>query len=133
MRKRLHHLVFLLAICMTLPAEPWKPPSTDVSTPAEVSLSDAESERYQSLTNRVIGTANVRTELSDGFRYVLDSENTEPADVIEWMRLQRKSCPFVSYSLHFTSGGDLLLDLRGPDGVKELLQLELPPLAPQFI
>jgi hypothetical protein len=126
---KLQLLVVLLAASASLMAEPWKPPADA----AETTLSEAESERYQTLTSRVIRSANERTELSDGFRYVLDSETTEPAEVIEWMRLERKSIPFVSFSLHFTADGELLLDLRGPDGIKELLLLELPPLAARFI
>lgn len=126
---KLQLLVVLLTASASLMAEPWKPPADA----AETTLSEAESERYQTLTSRVIRYANERTELSDGFRYVLDSETTEPAEVIEWMRLERKSIPFVSFSLHFTADGELLLDLRGPDGIKELLLLELPPLAARFI
>lgn len=126
---KLQLLVVLLAGCASLTAEPWKPPADA----AESAFSEAESERYQKLTSRVIRSANERTELSDGFRYVLDSETTEPAEVIEWMRLERKSIPFVSFSLHFTADGELLLDLRGPEGIKELLLLELPPLAARFI
>lgn len=126
---KLQLLVVLLTACASLSAEPWKPPADA----AETALSEAESERYQTLTGRVIRSANERTELTDGFRYVLDSESTEPAEVIEWMRLERKNIPFVSFSLHFTADGELLLDLRGPDGIKELLLLELPPLAARFI
>ncbi|QOY89084.1 hypothetical protein [Paludibaculum fermentans] len=126
-------LVFLFVLSTSASAEPWRPPAADAANLGQTALSEAESERYEVLTGRVIRSANERMELADGFRYVLDSEVTEPAEVIEWMRLQSRSCPFVSYSLHFTAGGDLLLDLRGPDGVKELLQLELPPLAARFI
>lgn len=128
---KLQVLLVMFATCASasLLAEPWKPPADA----ADTALSEAESERYQTLTGRVIRSANERTELADGFRYVLDSETTEPAEVIEWMRLERKSIPFVSFSLHFTADGELLLDLRGPDGIKDLLLLELPPLAARFI
>ena len=126
---KLKLLLVLMATFGCLMAEPWKPPADA----GETSLSEAESERYQTLTNRVIRSANERTELADGFRYVLDGETAEPAEVIEWMRLERKNIPFVSFSLHLTADGELLLDLRGPDGVKELLLLELPPIPARFI
>ncbi len=130
---KLQLFALLFALATSLSADPWKPPAADTTGAGETVLSEAESERYEVLTSRVIRSANARAELPDGFRYVLDSETTEPADVIEWMRLESKSCPFISFSLHFTAGGDFLLDLRGPDGVKELLQWELPPLAARFI
>ncbi|MGC4049007.1 MAG: hypothetical protein QM757_05755 [Paludibaculum sp.] len=84
---KLQLLFLLVASCASLAAEPWKPPADA----AETALSDAESERYQALTSRIIRSANERTELSDGFRYVLTARPLEPAEVIEWMRLERRT------------------------------------------
>ncbi|WP_321477992.1 hypothetical protein [uncultured Paludibaculum sp.] len=130
---KLQILVLLLASTTGLSADPWKPPPGDSSTLAESALTDVESERFQMLTHRVIRSAQGRSELSDGFRYLLDNDTAKISEVAEWISLERKNCPFVSFTLRLTPAGDLTLDLRGPDGVKELLQMELPALAPHYI
>lgn len=123
-------LVFLLIWTSTLPAEPRKPPAADAAAPV---LSTSETERLQELSDRIIRRAQLRSELPDGYRYLLDGEAAKLPDVAEWIALERRNCPFLDITLRITAGDDALLELRGPEGTKDLLQMELPALAPRFI
>lgn len=123
-------LAMFLSAGTGLTADPRKPPVEDS---ASTLLSAAENERLQSLAARVIRLAQARTELPDGYRYMVDGEAAKLSEVTEWMRLERKNCPYLSLSLHLTPEGEVLLDLRGPDGTKDLLQMELPAIAPRYI
>jgi hypothetical protein len=66
-----------------------------------------------------------RTELPEGYEYLLDSTNITLADISEWIAMERLCCPFLTFQLEGV-GGDSHLTMRGPDGAKAVLREEFP-------
>ncbi|HLX43117.1 MAG TPA: hypothetical protein VKR43_06770 [Bryobacteraceae bacterium] len=82
--------------------------------------------RYSQLIKQLRSAVRDRHELSDGFVYELDSKAIALTEVAEWITLERLCCPFLTFNLQVAGGGDPRLTLRGPDGVKAILQEEFP-------
>ncbi len=65
--------------------------------------------------------------MPNGYVYQLELKAISLPEVAEWMSLERLCCPFLKFELsgqgHQT---DRMLTLTGPEGVKPLLQAELP-------
>jgi hypothetical protein len=77
--------------------------------------------RYGELVSRLRAAILDRTELADGYRYSLDSAKITPPEVAEWIALERWCCPFLNFELDASR-----LTMRGPEGVKAVLQDEFP-------
>ena len=73
---------------------------------------------------RAIGEAMLeRADLADGIALRVQCELQILA---EWIALERRCCPFLSFELRWHRGEDApWLALRGPDGTKEFLAREM--------
>ncbi len=114
----------LAAACATQQAPHEVPIACDLSvfTPAERRAHSALFEEV------VLGQARSIEELEDGYVY----HYTYPADselllvLSRWVANERRCCPFLWFGLEVEpEGGELLLRLRGREGVKALLAAEL--------
>jgi len=66
-----------------------------------------------------------RIELPDGYSYLLDSATITEQEVSEWIAMERLCCPFLI--LQFEVAAEVSrLAMRGPEGVKALLENEFP-------
>jgi hypothetical protein len=83
--------------------------------------------RYNDLMKRIRAAVRNRKTLPDGYAYQLDQKAITLPEVAEWMTLERLCCPFLKLELSATGQQmDWGLTLTGPDGVKPLLQAEVP-------
>ena len=65
-----------------------------------------------------------RRETAGGYAYRFDPDALP--DVARWAANERRCCPFLTFHLTLTPGGDLWLELTGPEGTAEFLDHELP-------
>ncbi len=88
----------------------------------------ADRPRYNDLLMRLRVAVRNRSELSDGFAFTLDGKAMDLPQVAEWISVERRCCPFLSFQLCASGDkADWVLKLTGPEGVKALLELEFPP------
>jgi hypothetical protein len=90
-----------------------------VCNPAAISA--AQRPRYNTLVNCLRSAVRHRSELSDGFSYLLDSERITLAEVAEWITFERLCCPFLTFQLEVKETLSHLA-LRGPIGTKAILR-----------
>lgn len=88
-------------------------------------ISGAQRPRYDDLVSRLRAAMLDRKELADGYSYSLDSAKITLPEVSEWISLERLCCPFLMFQLE-GAGEVSRLSMRGPDGVKAILQQEFP-------
>lgn len=87
----------------------------------------AERPRYTELVKRLRSAVRERRELSDGYSYRLDGKSVSLPEVAEWIKLERLCCPFLTLQLEASgTASDWRLRLRGPVGVKAILEEEFP-------
>jgi hypothetical protein len=85
-------------------------------------LSAAEQHRRADLATRVLGQAHRVLETADGFAVRLDADPAVCREVLDWLLLERRCCPFLRFELRFeVEDGPLWLGLGGAAGVKEFL------------
>ena len=94
-------------------------------------ISSAERPRYNELVKRLRASVSERVELTDGFKYELNSKVIALPEVAEWIAMERLCCPFLTFQLDVPSKGDPHLTLRGPSGAKAIIHEEFPAPAPQ--
>jgi hypothetical protein len=86
-------------------------------------LSDDERARSQALRAEISAAVEDTRPLDDGLAVRLRGEAPLLRSVVEWIALERRCCPFLSFELHWKAGGDEppWLWLTGPEGTKEFL------------
>lgn len=86
----------------------------------------AERQRYETLREQ-LGRRRLGTQqLPDGIAVVYPGERDVFLDVAEWITLERRCCPFLSFSLEFAADSpSIRLRLVGGDDVKRFLQSQL--------
>jgi hypothetical protein len=92
-------------------------------------LTGEERARSQHLrTHLASATSRVIDEV-DGYSYEYPDDPELLRVAAEWIVLERRCCPFMSFELRWPSGDQRpTLRLSGPPGVKEFLQAEMPDL-----
>lgn len=93
-------------------------------------LSKEERVRSQALRTELAAATTETSELPGGysFRYRPDAALFQKA--AEWIGLERRCCPFLSFELRWSEGDNVapLLSVIGPEGTKEFLAAEMPEL-----
>jgi hypothetical protein len=84
-------------------------------------IGPAQLPRYRDLVQRLRSAMTTRRELSDGYVYALDSQSITVSEVDEWITMERRCCPFLTFEQ-----GEGQLTMRGPAGTKAVLQEEFP-------
>lgn len=82
--------------------------------------------RYRGLMNRLRVSIGGRTELPFGYVYSITTESISLLELADWVTLERLCCPFLNFLIDVDAAGDVHLTVRGPKGVKEVLQEEFP-------
>ena len=81
--------------------------------------------RYMNLTEKLRSAVMENREFDKGFTFRM-SERCSPTEIVEWIGLERRCCPFLAFDLQFEAdNGPVWLRLSGEPGVKELIRLEL--------
>lgn len=89
-------------------------------------ISAKDRSRHADLMTRLRAAVMSHSELSDGYAYALDTTKASLPEIAEWITMERLCCPFLAFQLDVKGSGESRLTLRGPDGVKQILQQELP-------
>ena len=89
-------------------------------------LSPAERVRHTANTLR-LKTAVVETQEAErSLRFRLSDESMDLTALAEWVRLERRCCPFFTFKIDMEGdGGPTWLTLSGESGVKEFIRLEI--------
>jgi hypothetical protein len=89
-------------------------------------LSPAERARHGDNTHR-LKTAVVETQEAErGLRFRFSDERMDLMALAEWVRLERRCCPFFTFNIEVEGdGGPTWLTLSGPSGVKDFIRLEI--------
>ena len=86
-------------------------------------ISAVQRPRYNELVSRLRAAMQDRSELPDGYTYALNSAKITLPEISEWITMERLCCPFLIFQLD-GAGEVPRLTMRGPEGVKALLQQE---------
>jgi hypothetical protein len=85
-------------------------------------ISAAERPRYNQLIKQIREAIQGRIELSDGYRFRLDSKVVTLSETAEWISMERMCCPFLTFQLGASGDQpDWTLTITGQTGVNSLL------------
>ena|ERR1700737_2361702 len=80
---------------------------------------------YNKLTEIIIRAVEDRRELSDGYSFRFSREQIKADQLIAWIDLEKKCCPFFGFEIHWEKeNGPLSLHLTGEEGVKPFIEAE---------
>jgi hypothetical protein len=80
---------------------------------------------YNKLTETIIRAVEDRRELSDGYSFRFSREQIKADQLIAWIDLEKKCCPFFGFEIHWEKeNGPLSLHLTGEEGVKPFIEAE---------
>lgn len=86
----------------------------------------AERRRHDTLRRELAAVRGGAEEVSDGVAFVYPGEPDLFLKISEWITLERRCCPFLSFSLRFDADPpSIRLELGGGEGVKRFLQSQL--------
>jgi hypothetical protein len=93
--------------------------------PIACSLTDLEFQQRRAELLRTFQGALLETkELDDGYAYRFLSGANWIAELAQLITFERECCPFLRFQLRLEpANGPLWLELTGPEGTKEFLQL----------
>jgi hypothetical protein len=90
-------------------------------------LSPEERRNHGELTRRLLSAIRGRQEVADGYAFTVDEAALDWASLADWVRLERRCCPFFRVRLEAAPRGGLLsLELGGAPGAKRFIESELP-------
>ncbi|MCI0659672.1 MAG: hypothetical protein L0220_01225 [Acidobacteria bacterium] len=89
-------------------------------------LDRKQRERHRLLTAQLHAAVQETRELPDGYSFRLPSDEATIQRTAEWITLERRCCPFITFGIEVgRESGPLLLNLTGREGVKPFLKMEL--------
>lgn len=94
-------------------------------------LSAEERVRSKALRTELVAATTETTELPGGYSFQYRADAALFQKAAEWITLERRCCPFLSFELRWSEGENVapLLSVIGPKGTKEFLAAEMPKLA----
>ena len=88
-------------------------------------INPGQRSRYRELAQKLRRAIQNRGELSNGYTYMLGAETIAPAEVAEWITMERLCCPFLTFQLEV--GDDAFrLTIWGPDPSRMILRDAFP-------
>ena len=88
-------------------------------------LNHTERDRLYVLLDKLTTAAVHRQELPNGYRYDVDRQKLSLSELAEWVSLESRCCPFLTFDLQLTSNGALRFQLTGDGGVKQFIEAEM--------
>ena len=101
------------------------------SVPAPAcNLSGSElARRRRELAENVFGGVLRVEEIDDGYAFAFPGDEEWALGLARFVATERKCCPFFAFELAFApEGGEILLRIKGPEGVKDFIEDELAAL-----
>jgi hypothetical protein len=88
-------------------------------------LDEAQRERRAELAARLRSSVREILPTADGYTLRLPSNDKILLEIAEFVLLERRCCPFLSFQISLNEGDDAItVRLSGRDGVKEFLAAE---------
>lgn len=91
-------------------------------------LTKQQREQSRALRSALATGILERTELPNGYAFELRPDDELFRTAAEWVTLERRCCPFLTFDLHWDANGLPLLSLTGPESTKAFLAAEMPEL-----
>ena len=88
-------------------------------------LDAAQRERYRVLARELHDAIVGTRELETGYILRFKPDTIDFLKLAEFVDLERRCCPFLTFDLKLRAGGTLSLRLSGPEGTPEFLRAEL--------
>jgi hypothetical protein len=89
-------------------------------------LDRKQRQRHRFLTAQLHAALQETRELPDGYSLRLPSDEATIRRTAEWITLERRCCPFISFAIELDRDrGPLWLRLTGREGVKPILKMGL--------
>jgi hypothetical protein len=82
--------------------------------------------RHTALSQQLAQVVQEVRELTDGYAFRYKTDETTWLLAAEYVDLERRCCPFFTFTLIREAGGEVWLQLTGPQGVKDFLVTQLP-------
>src|SRR5260370_2545101 len=83
-----------------------------------------ERKRWRELVEQVTSAVVVVRELSNGYALQVNPTRAPVVEVVEWIALERKCCPFFDFQVDLRGeDGGLWLSLKGREGVKQFIEM----------
>ena len=86
-------------------------------------LTKEERAVHQRVSRKLLAAIEEKKELRNGYAFRLDSKMLVTA--AEWVSLERRCCPFLSFDLGLAADGPLWVRITGAPGIKAFLRAEL--------
>jgi hypothetical protein len=81
-----------------------------------------ERTRYRRLVETLRHAILERRELPDGYAFQMDTKQIDTGQLVEWIELERRCCPFFGFEVHWNrKNGPVWLHLTGSEGVKDFI------------
>jgi hypothetical protein len=81
-----------------------------------------ERTRYRRLVETLRHAILERRELPDGYAFQMDTKQIDTGQLVEWIELERRCCPFFGFEVHWDrKNGPVWLHLTGSEGVKDFI------------
>ncbi len=82
---------------------------------------DAQDERLEALADGLFSHLKRVVEFSDGYGLVFVDDPAIRSELNAFVRFERQCCSFATYAIRESGDDEVVLELRGPEGTKELL------------
>jgi hypothetical protein len=87
-------------------------------------LNQTQRNRRSELASRFHSLVREVRPAVDGFAFRLAESEIDLRDLAEFVALERRCCPFLTFRIDIGEDGSVWLSLRGREGVKEFLAAE---------
>jgi hypothetical protein len=78
--------------------------------------------RYELLVATLGRAIQTKRELPDGYALLMDTQQINTGQLVEWVELERKCCPFFGFEIRWDRQPKAVwLHLTGPEGVKPFI------------
>jgi hypothetical protein len=84
-------------------------------------FSDSERQRYGVLREELSAARRGAREVENGYTFRYPGDPQVFLELAEWITLERRCCPFLTFTVEFHSDGEIELTLSGDPNVKEFL------------
>lgn len=89
-------------------------------------LNPGERQAHREIVARLHAEARRVLEIAGGVRLEFGQGDELTAEVLRFVKLEQRCCPFLRFQLILEPPYDtLVLELAGPDGAREVIRLEL--------
>jgi hypothetical protein len=91
-------------------------------------LTESQREEQRALRGKLEGAIAEQHELADGFAYRLATDRMSGEELMRWIGLERRCCPFLRFEVEMEPhAGATWFRLTGGPGVKEFIRAEMGP------